>query len=328
LKIPDERFTILLVNHDVLNGRPEMKKRAMTLVEVVLVIIVCFFIIAFFHHIKSQNEYIPRAACASNLKQINNALFLYSQDYNGTFPLIDIKEGKIIGEDRVVRNRVLNEIENAFKDIPPAEGRSVSQNLWLLVRNEFAQMELFNCPLSKHAKEKWVVRDIKDQTGGVGPQYFVDFPYKNREITISYSFVQPWSVFDKNNDAKKWFWSVDIDSRVVIGADANNGKQPNYTAESLPLREKELKRYINSTNHNYKNRGSGQNVLYGDGHVSFERSAYVGVNEDNIYTAQSKDYKGEAGQTAGVLSVRPKDQFDTVLIPNREADLQNWDRVP
>lgn len=305
-----------------------MKQRAMTLVEVVLVIIVCFFIIAFFHHVRSQDEYIPRAACGSNLKQIYTGMFLYSQEYKDTFPLIDIKAGKIIGEDAIIRNRVPHGIDNAFKDIPRTEGRSVSQNLWLLVCNEFVQMGLFNCPLSKQAKEKGILRDVQDQAGGVGSEYFVDFPYEKASMTISYSFVQPWSKFSKDEHAKKWFWSADIDPRVVIGADANNGKQPNYSEGTLPLREKELKRYVNSTNHNYKNRGSGQNLIFGDGHVGFEKSAYVGINKDNIYTAQPRDYKGEAGQTVGVLSVRPKDQFDTVLIPNREEDLQDWDRVP
>jgi prepilin-type processing-associated H-X9-DG protein len=36
----------------------------------------------------------------------------------------------------------------------------------------------------------------------------------------------------------------------------------------------------NSPNHG----GDGQNVLYGDGHVEFQGSPYVGVERDNIYT--------------------------------------------
>jgi hypothetical protein len=120
----------------------------------------------------------------------------------------------------------------------------------------------------------------------------------------------------------------------VIGADANNSSQPDFKADSLPLRYKDMKQFVNSTNHN----GDGQNVLYSDGHARFEKSAYVGINGDNIYTALPADYTGKPGDTAGILSVRPRDPFDpkinkpdewdTVLIPVRDADLNKWNRKP
>ena len=34
----------------------------------------------------------------------------------------------------------------------------------------------------------------------------------------------------------------------------------------------------------YAHQGEGQNVLYNDGHVKFETTANVGINNDNIYS--------------------------------------------
>ena len=44
--------------------------------------------------------------------------------------------------------------------------------------------------------------------------------------------------------------------------------------------DRTLWRPFNSRNHG----GEGQNVLYADGHASFERTPTVGVDHDNIYT--------------------------------------------
>jgi len=129
---------------------------------------------------------------------------------------------------------------------------------------------------------------------------------------------------------------VNIEPNVVIGADANNNDHPNYQGEVYPLGIEDLTDYVNSTNH--QGQFKGQNVMYGDGHISFEKSSYVGIHGDNIYTVLPADYAGRPGDTPGVLSVRPRDQFDpkinkseewdTVLIPNVDADLEKWNRKP
>jgi len=302
-----------------------MKRHAVGLVEVVLVIaIIVVLYVLFVPRLSSPYYPAKRSACASNLKQIYTAMILYSQDYTGVFPMIDFKDGNIVGEDAVEANRLPQSVENAFKDIPASAGRSISQNLWLTIRAEFAQPDIFNCPSSKQAGQKCNLRDTKDTTGGVGPEYFVDFPFEKKGMTISYSFVQPWTIFDEKKSSKSCFWSADIDPRLAIGADANNGSQPDYAVN--PLSDEELKKYINSTNHNdYR---SGQNVVYGDGHVTFEKSAYVGMNNDNIYTAQPTDFNGPPDQTPGIPSVKPKNEFDSVLVPIRENDLAKWDRKP
>ena len=230
--------------------------------------------------------------------------------------MIDLKSGRITGIEDVERNAKPSDIDDPFTDIPDDANRSVSQNLWILVRNDMAGPKVFVCPESPDSS---VDDPLKESNGKVrSPKYFVNF------MLSSYSFVQPWSVYEDGKTSAQFFWSKDIDSGVVVGADANDGDQPEYPSSSLPPSDPILQRHINSRNH----KGNGQNVIYGDGHVAFEKSPYVGIDQDNIYTAQPKEYNGQAGQTAGILTVRPKDQHDSVLIPNREADLKAWDRKP
>lgn len=56
----------------------------------------------------------------------------------------------------------------------------------------------------------------------------------------------------------------------------------------------------NSRNHE----GDGQNVLYADGHVSWETSPTCGIGQDNVYTNKN-----------GQVMASPVDRTDAVLLP-------------
>jgi prepilin-type processing-associated H-X9-DG protein len=58
--------------------------------------------------------------------------------------------------------------------------------------------------------------------------------------------------------------------------------------------------FANSNNHDK----DGQNILYGDGHVSWETNPFVGVNRENIYT--TGDHR---------IAASPVDVSDSVLLP-------------
>jgi len=308
-----------------------MGRDKVRLIEIVFGVCVCLVVLFVWLNMSSiRGGNVPhRAICVSNLGQICKAILVYAADNKNEFPTVPLASGHIVGEDQTVNNIKPNAEENPFTDLAPDGNRSISQNLWLLCREDYAQPQLFICPSSKQAN---LTEDLVDRHTS-GAKCFVDFPWKKPDGTISYSFIQPWSKFTNGYSTAKT-WRADLDRRVVIGADANNGSQPDFKADSLPLRYKDMKQFVNSTNHN----GDGQNVLYGDGHARFDKTAYVGINGDNIYTALPADYTGKPGDTAGILSVRPRDQFDpkinkpdewdTVLIPVRDANLTNWNRKP
>lgn len=301
-----------------------MKRRALTLVEL-LAVMIFFLLLSFFLFFPNlgprEREASRKAMCGSNLRQVGMGMNYYANDNNGIFSMIDLGNGEIVGEDMTSNNIKPCAVENPFVDIPTDADRSISQNLWVFVRSGQATPKVFICPETEDIKNEFSLMDQKDKIGGRGEKYFVDFPHEKPKTTISYSFVQPWSTLTNGKKAVETFWSSTARPDLVMGADANNGSEPNYQGKPS---QRKIEKYSNSLNHKQR----GQNMVHIDGAVSFSKSPYTGIANDNIYTAQPKDYKGEAGQTAGVLSVRPKDQFDTVLIPNREEDLQKWDRVP
>ena len=297
-----------------------MSKRQFTLRDLIIVVAVITIGVILLKRIFFPSPPMPRrSSCASNFRQIFNGLYVYANENDRLFPIVTPGTGGILGEDRTVNNLRPGAKESPFTDLSPTDGRSVSQNLWVLVYYDYATPEVFLCP-SSDRKPKGV--DLTDGPGE-GPEYFVDFPWKPKGQTISFSFIQPWSWMNDEEMLRRT-WSQGAEARLALGADANNADRPNYKGSTARLTYEELTRYVNSRNH----KGEGQNVLYGDGHVQFERSAYVGIDNDNIYTALPEDYEGKAGSTPGVLSVRPGSKLDTVLIPNDDAKLNDWNRTP
>ena len=63
----------------------------------------------------------------------------------------------------------------------------------------------------------------------------------------------------------------------------------------------------NSNNHDE----DGQNILYGDGHVSFEQNPFVGVQRDNIFTTKLNS----TSFTGGSVISSPFDGNDSILLP-------------
>jgi prepilin-type processing-associated H-X9-DG protein len=87
--------------------------------------------------------------------------------------------------------------------------------------------------------------------------------------------------------------AADINPGTGPGAD-DDVLKPNATSPSHEMR------LANSNSHDK----DGQNILYGDGHVSWEASPFVGVRQENIYT--TKDRRVVAS---------PVDVNDSVLLP-------------
>ena len=165
--------------------------------------------------------------------------------------------------------------------------------------------------------------DEDDPDAVTGPEYFTAFPfgaYRTGPVTgrISYSYINPW-----REASFRGAWSPEADMRMVIGGDQNNGSDPTVrNGAELPTYE-QLNGTVNSRNH----AGEGQNIQYGDGHVEWEMSPYVGVNGDNVYTSlwdvTGTGVSGAGPDTApqdfgGVRNVNNRDgtYYDCVLLPS------------
>jgi hypothetical protein len=162
---------------------------------------------------------------------------------------------------------------------------SVTRAYWILVRSGDIMPTQFVCPSSG---------DLPDPTEQIDIYY--DFlSYDN----ISYGY----QVFFGPSDTRP---REGADPRQVFGAD----KGPFYFLEwdeeinwdvgmHRPLFCDDPEEYwepFNSPNH----LGNGQNCLYADGAVLFERRPCTGVDNDNIYTAMEDFWENETGRTHGL----------------------------
>jgi prepilin-type processing-associated H-X9-DG protein len=135
-----------------------------------------------------------------------------------------------------------------------------------------------------------------------------------RPNNLSYGYCSPFSSAPKFRMNTDW-----LDPTFAVMADKGPGVDaalPPFEAPPLEMRK------ANSNNHAQ----AGQNVLYGDGHVSFQWVPYCGyrggsIQPDNIYTAAAP---GPTTLPEGVPPVRgyfgrnyaPANWGDSYLVPS------------
>lgn len=327
--------------------RKKFSKNGFTLIELLVVIAIIALLVAILLPALSKaREKARRSTCSNNIKQTFSCMATYSNEYAQTFPglsptvdeasnqrkVFDVVGADVgaswninpnlPGDPSAGKEAPFNKTTDPTKGVAGTAYRSVSANMWILCADNSSQPELFTCPsVKKKVGIKCMMKDVSSPNGGVGAEYFIDFPYSEDPLansiltptsTIGYSFVQPWT---KNNTSgaliESWkMWEGDVDPRLVLGADENNNKDVAYKNGATALTAADYKNNINSLNHE----GEGQSVLFGDGHVSFSDTAAVGIDwnggPDNIYCAGP-------GATVGtpIRDVNPASTSDTVLVP-------------
>lgn len=261
----------------------------------------------------AARERSRRIRCASNLRQIGQGLMLYA-DANKTYPRVryDPTPGAKLN------------YHTGFESVDPfgkngPEINDITAAVFLLVRNCDLSMEVFLCPSmtmerllgDKPPQPRWWTKTWKEDS----PQNMANFPAPE---TLDYSLTQPYP--DKNAIDRGYKWSANVSADWVIAADKNPGGADllKLTTDS-PAKEM---RGGNSANH----RRDGQNVLFNDGHVEWQTTAFAGASRDNIYTrAKVRRFEatGEWIQLdvpASEEGTQPACPLDSVLLPTSEGN--------
>jgi prepilin-type processing-associated H-X9-DG protein len=241
-----------------------------------------------------------RIRCSSNLRQIGQAILLYSNDNRGAYPRT-IASAVKEGQEPVPTWGTGAPATQPFLDPNRPADNDVTAALFLLLRTQDITSDVFSCPSSEQEKDTYGLT-ANASMPTTYPVHRSNFTDVNKNLSYSYQNPYPRQKaieagFKLNNA---------IGAEFAVAADKNPGMsggdsfaKDNVMAPTATSSAKDMKQ-ANSRNHDR----DGQNILYGDGHVGWESNPFVGVNRDNIYST-----------TDGKIAASPMDANDSILLP-------------
>lgn len=215
--------------------------------------------------LEKGREHANTVRCAANLNQIGLALAIYANDNQGQYP-------------RTVYDPAAPLCADTNPGAPDPFGPGGPQAndetapFFLLIRTQNIPTKVFTDPYTDE------IDTVPDPVAApMNRSNFTDY-LKN----LAYSYANPYP--SRAGVDAGYQLTNKISSSFALAADLNPGTGAGK----------------NSRNHE----GRGQNVLFADNHVEFQRTPACGVNGDDIYTNK-----------AGAVEASPLDPGDSVLLP-------------
>jgi prepilin-type N-terminal cleavage/methylation domain-containing protein/prepilin-type processing-associated H-X9-DG protein len=240
-----------------------------TLIELLVVIaIIAILIGILLPMLEKGRENAIEVKCATNLRQIGEAISIYTNENHGQYPRTIYVPGAALafGTNPAAVNPF---------DATGPQPNDVTAALFLLIRTEHIEPVVFTCPYTDvNVFEADNAQNLTSRSN------FTDYK-KN----LGYSYANPYP--DQPATDAGYKLTSHTSAGFAVAADLNSGEGGK----------------TNSDNHEDR----GQNVLYADGHVTWQTTALCGLNNDNIYINKN-----------GVTVGSPVDAEDSVLLPTKK----------
>jgi prepilin-type processing-associated H-X9-DG protein len=286
----------MIIEHEIIKLFKEQKmKKQSKLTSVEVIVGSCILVFSFILiHLVLTTPVVKmpshQVICATNLKGLGMALMVYSQDYDDEYPKL--------GHGPWAKELGYSYEDTDFKPYDYEGPCTITSSLYLLVREADVTPRSFICPQQTKQTE------FEGQhTKGLDLTELWDFgpdPYKH----ICYAYHNPYGRYPANGKSSAFFAVMaDMNPWLKDGEFLNPNKDKNLPPQIINITDDSIFEKSNSLNHTeleenylifFKRKrqypcGPGQNVLFGDGHVSYEKQPNVGVNNDNIYTFWSTE---------------------------------------
>lgn len=275
-----------------------------------IVVPVLIFFVLLWPMLLKVRETASRMSCATNLSEIAMSTLTYANDYDGRFPRSGGKDSRWSMQipDWKASNR--SDAYGLAPDGTDGQG-SITSSFYLLVKYSYPPApKVFICRGDAGTKA------FDPASEGEGGRELIDFwdfgpePAKH----CSYSYHQPFSLYPLTTSSEPGL-AVAADRNPWIESPAGEGKRARF-AQFLPTGRRELIKIGNSIPH----REDGQNVLFLDCHVNFEKNSCCGVNDDNIYTCWDGSDIRKAGLPIVPIS-QPMDRLDSFLVHDGRSQI-------
>jgi len=287
-----------------------MRRKSFTLVDLLVVIVTIALLIAVLvPGLARAKPLAYRMVCGSNLAGIGKAILLYSQDNDGDFPVAGGPEASwsTLGAVNNI-GWLLGWSEEKTFGIPPNNKATITSCFYLLVRYRMAQPKQFVCKGDDNVKVfRPSILIIAPKYGIFSTWDFGDGCQIWPGECCSYSYHMPFSFPDLRpgfeGELMKTNFAINQMSpeNSPVCADRNPFLDENAT---------DVEAGDNCAAHGKR----GQNVLYKDLHVNFEKSPNVGIGEDNIWTYYDANTSTDEPPAFIGDDGPPSDPYDAYLV--------------
>jgi len=288
-----------------------MERKGFTLVELLVVIAIIAMLMGILMPALARVRQIAfRLTCGTNLSGIGKAMLIYANDYQDELP-------RAGGRNTAWGGPVVWDAIDRFGAYSlSADGSSgkatITSSFYLLVKYAEVTPKSFVCKgdsgttefkLSDYPTRNLAIEELIN-AWDFGPE-----PRKH----CSYSYHHPYGLYALTTSSEPGM-AVAADRNPWIESPAAAAKTwANFKPNIPPWNgTTEQAKYGNAITH----QEDGQNVLFMDSHVDFEKRAWCGIEDDNIYTFQPPTGLGrpELGEPPVAFTSQPGHRKDSLLI--------------
>jgi hypothetical protein len=270
-------------------------------------------------------ERASRVLCGANLGRIGKTMLIYANDYEGVLP----RAGGPTTIWGPVSNWIAPNRWAAYAVNPSTqEGgtASFSSCFYLLVKYCQVPPRVFICKGDPGAREfrlSDVLPSVLSQTMTLSDFWDFGPTMSNAAKSCSYTYHVPFGQYglttarDPNlavaADRNPWMSSPGADAKPFpgVGPDRFMPDVEPWGGSSATARN----------GNTFTHQNDGQNVLFLDGRVVFEKGPCCGVRQDNIYTVGDRGGGSPMG-LAPVCSSQPQHQHDSLLLHDAPSALK------
>jgi len=249
-----------------------------------------------------------RMVCGTNLSGLAKAMLIYANDYDDELPRASGRESVWAPKITTWDGRTRQQAYGLAPDGSSGQA-SITACFYLLIKYAEVTPKSFLCKQDKGVSE------FKPKDYGLADRELIDLwdfgP--NPVVHCSYSMHMP---FDK------YALTTASDPGMAVAADRNPWMPSPFRNPKDKSRfgwaNREQVKYGNAAQH----QDEGQNVLFLDSHVGFEKGPLCGINEDNIWTHWDGGdiRRGSVPHVGQPIDVAGNRRQDSVLVTDGAGD--------